>query len=109
MKPSCIIITVSSETEIVGRRVYGKKMLKFVCKFKTEKEKNVTWYLNDKYIDPNHDAFEVTHMYKAKKNLVISTMEIVNPRVIYFGNYLFCKLDDKKQQFHDVIGKCIPK
>ena len=84
--------------------MYAKKQLKFVCKFRTDKAKNVTWSLNFKDVDPNYDAFEITHKYKANKKLLISTMEIVNPRVTYNGNFVYCFLDGKSQDFHYFMG-----
>ena len=32
-------------------------------------------------------------------------MEIVNPRVTYNGNFVYCTLDDKSQDFYYFMGK----
>jgi len=94
---------VESRIKLVRKRRFGTNQLKFKCKFKTKDDKNVTWTLNDKNIDGYPD-FSVTHKHKKKHNLVISVMEILHPKVLFFFCNVRCKMDSVEHVFPSFDG-----
>ena len=84
--------TVESKVDLVGRRRFGAKRLKFKCKFKTKEDNNVIWTLNDKNIE-GYPEFSVTHKYKKKRNLVVSVMEILHPKILYEICSVSCQMN----------------
>ena len=91
------------KVDLVKKRRFGAKRMKFKCKFKTKENNKVIWTLNDKNIE-GYPEFYVTHKYKKKHNLVISVMEILNPKVLYFWVTVRCQMKKLGHSFPSFGG-----
>jgi len=91
-------------TKLLSKKRSGRENLSFVCKFKYDINDQISWFVNNKKVENDHEFFRIKSSTRPNAKKTKSKLKILRPEVLFHDVHIRCQLNEVSYRFPVFIG-----